>query len=239
MTYVEGFVTAVPTANKERYIAHARQAAALVKEFGVARFVEGLGDDMQRGKVNDLWGAVQAKEDETVLFSWFEYPDKATRDAAANARMMEDPRMGEMGKDMPFDGSRMIYAGFDVVHEQGDGAGTGYVDAVVMPVTGDRAAYADYARRLAPAFLDNGALRVVDAIGDDVSDGKVTDFNRAIRKQGDELPGFGWIEWPSRAVRDAAWPKLEAHPAMAHAMQGAPFDMKRGMFGGFVPILDL
>ena len=238
MTYVEGFVTAVPTANREKYIAHARQAAALIKEFGATRFVETWGDDVPRGKVNDLWAAVQATEDESVLFSWFEYPDKATRDAA-NARMMEDPRMGEMGSDMPFEGTRMIYGGFEVVHEQGDGSGAGYIDAVVMPVTGDRGAYGDHARRLAPAFLDNGALRVVDAIGDDVPDGKVTDFHRAIHRQGDEMPGYGWIEWPSKAVRDAAWPKLESHPAMAGGMQDAPFDMKRGMFGGFVPILDL
>lgn len=90
MTYVEGFVVAVPTANKEAYRKHAAEAAPLFKEFGVARMVECWGDDVPDGKVNDFKGAVQAKPDETVVFSWFEYPDKATRDAA-NEKMMSAP----------------------------------------------------------------------------------------------------------------------------------------------------
>ncbi len=61
MTYVEGFVAAVPTANKEAYRKHAAEAAPLFKEFGVARMVECWGDDVPDGKVNDFKGAVQAK----------------------------------------------------------------------------------------------------------------------------------------------------------------------------------
>ena len=106
MTYVEGFVVAVPTANKEAYRKHAADAAHLFKEFGVARMVECWGDDVPDGKVNDFKGAVQAKDDETVVFSWFEYPDKATRDAAS-AKMMADPDM-QGDHDMPFDGKRMF-----------------------------------------------------------------------------------------------------------------------------------
>ena len=102
---------AVPTANKDVYARHAADAAALFKEFGVARMVECWGDDVPDGKVNDFKGAVQAKSDETVVFSWFEYPDKATRDAASK-RMMEDPRMEKMSQDMPFDGKRMFWGGF-------------------------------------------------------------------------------------------------------------------------------
>ena len=114
MAYVQGFVAAVPAANKEAYRKHAADAAPLFKEFGVARMVEAWGDDVPDGKVNDLKGAVQAKDDETVVFSWFEYPDKATRDAAID-KMMSDPRMAQMGADMPFDGMRMIYGGFQPV----------------------------------------------------------------------------------------------------------------------------
>src|SRR3546814_221729 len=78
MTYVEGFVVAVPTANKEAYRKHAAEAAPLFKEFGVRRMVECWGDDVPDGKVNDFKGAVQAQDDETGVFSWFEYPDRAT-----------------------------------------------------------------------------------------------------------------------------------------------------------------
>src|SRR3546814_3893553 len=112
MTYVEGLVVAVPTANKEAYRKHAAEAAPLFKEFGVRRMVECWGDDVPDGKVNDFKGAVQAKDDETVVFSWFEYPDRATRDAA-NQKMMSDPRMEAMGADMLFDDKRMIIGGID------------------------------------------------------------------------------------------------------------------------------
>ena len=71
MTYVEGFVVAVPTANKELYRRHAAGAAPLFQEFGATRMVEAWGDDVQRGKVTDFYGAVQAKDNESVVFSWF------------------------------------------------------------------------------------------------------------------------------------------------------------------------
>ena len=111
MTYVEGFVTAVPTANKERYLAHAREAAAVIREFGATRFVETWGDDVPDGKVTDFRRAVQAKDDEAVVFSWIEWPDKATRDAGMK-KMMDDPRMSPEHNPMPFDGKRLIYGGF-------------------------------------------------------------------------------------------------------------------------------
>ncbi|MBM3928937.1 MAG: DUF1428 domain-containing protein, partial [Sphingomonadales bacterium] len=129
MTYIEGFLTPVPTANRDRYLEHARTAVPMFKDFGAVRMVESWGDDVPRGKVNDLWTAVAASEDETVVFSWFEYPDKATRDAA-NAKMMADPRLADMMQDMPFDGSRMVMGGFESVSDAGDGSGSGsgYVD---------------------------------------------------------------------------------------------------------------
>src|SRR3546814_3325939 len=97
MTYVEGFVLAVPAANKDAYRKHAADAVALFKEFGVRRHVEAWGDDVPEGKLNDFRTAVAAKEGEEIVFSWFEYPDRATRDAA-NAKMMSDPRMAEIDR---------------------------------------------------------------------------------------------------------------------------------------------
>lgn len=117
MAYIEGFVLAVPKANKDVYQQHAAKAAALFKEFGVKRMVEAWGDDVPDGKVTDFRRAVQAKDDEEVVFSWFEYPDKATRDAA-NEKMMSDPRMKDMGETMPFDGKRMIMGGFSTIVDE-------------------------------------------------------------------------------------------------------------------------
>jgi uncharacterized protein YbaA (DUF1428 family) len=109
MTYVDGFVAAVPKANKQAYIDHAREAAELFKEWGATRIVESWGDDVPAGKQTDFMRAVQAKPDEAIVFSWIEYPDKATRDAAGQ-KMMTDARMQAM--KMPFDGARLIYGGF-------------------------------------------------------------------------------------------------------------------------------
>jgi uncharacterized protein YbaA (DUF1428 family) len=109
--YIEGFVAAVPTANKEKYIEQAREAIAYFKELGATRLVECWGDDVPKGDVTDFYKAVQAKEDESVIFSWIEYPDKATRDAA-NEKMAAD---SDTVMEMPFDGKRMFWGGFEPV----------------------------------------------------------------------------------------------------------------------------
>jgi uncharacterized protein YbaA (DUF1428 family) len=109
MNYVDGFVVAVPAANKQAYLEQAREALPLFKEFGATRMVECWGDEVPDGKITDFKRAVQAKEDEIVVFSWIEWPSKEVRDAGMK-RMMEDPRMKDM--KMPFDGQRMIYGGF-------------------------------------------------------------------------------------------------------------------------------
>lgn len=111
MSYVDGFVIAVPTANREKFIAHAREGDALFIEFGATRVVECWGDDVPHGQQTDFHRAVQAGEDETVVFSWIEWPDKATRDAGMQ-KMMEDPRMDPEKNPMPFDGKRLVYGGF-------------------------------------------------------------------------------------------------------------------------------
>jgi uncharacterized protein YbaA (DUF1428 family) len=109
MTYVDGFVVAVPAANREAYIAHAQKAAPLFKEAGVLRFVECWGDDVPEGKLTDFRRAVQATPEEEVVFSWLEWPSKEARDAGM-AKIMADDRMRDM--PMPFDGKRMIFGGF-------------------------------------------------------------------------------------------------------------------------------
>jgi uncharacterized protein YbaA (DUF1428 family) len=111
MKYVDGFVVAVPADKKEAYLALAAKTVQLFKEFGATRIVECWADDVPEGKLTDFRMAVKAEDHEDVVFSWIEYPSKEVRDAA-NAKMMADPRMKEMGETMPFDGKRMIYGGF-------------------------------------------------------------------------------------------------------------------------------
>ena len=112
MIYVEGFVTAVPTANKDAYLSHAAKASSLLKDYGVKRMVESWGDDVPDGKVTDFKRAVQAKDGETVMYGWVEWPSKDVRDMAWG-KMMADPRMQPDKTHPPlFDGQRMVYGGF-------------------------------------------------------------------------------------------------------------------------------
>lgn len=115
MAYIDGFVIAVPKANKQKFIEHADKGDSVFMELGAIRVLECWGDDVPDGKVTDFRRAVQATEDEAVVFSWIEWPDKATRDAGMakmNDMMTSDPRMDPQSNPMPFDGKRMIYGGF-------------------------------------------------------------------------------------------------------------------------------
>ena len=115
MSYIEGFVIAVPKANKQKFIDHANKGDSVFVELGATRILECWGDDLPDGKVTDFRRAVQANDDEAVVFSWIEWPDKATRDAAMGKMedlMKNDPRVGPESNPMPFDGKRMIYGGF-------------------------------------------------------------------------------------------------------------------------------
>lgn len=118
MTYIDGFVLAVPTANKQAFIDHAKLGDSVFMELGALRILECWGDDVPDGKQTDFHRAVQAKADETVVFSWVEWPDKATRDAAMaqmEQRVKTDDRMNPEKNPMPFDGMRMIFGGFTPV----------------------------------------------------------------------------------------------------------------------------
>lgn len=120
MSYVDGFVLAVPSTNKEKFIQHARIADAVFIECGATRVFECWQNDVPDGKVTDFRRAVQATEDEAVVFSWVEWPDKATRDAGMaklTSAMETDPRFSPEKNPMPFDGKRMIFGGFVPVVE--------------------------------------------------------------------------------------------------------------------------
>jgi uncharacterized protein YbaA (DUF1428 family) len=235
MAYVAGFVAAVPAANKEAFRKHAAQALPLFKEFGASRMVENWGDDVPDGKLTDFKGAVKAKPDEVIVFSWLEYPNKEAADAA-NQKMMSDPRMHELGA-MPFDGQRMIFGGFTVINDEGAGGKMGYVDGAVVPVpAANKDAYRELTVRHAAVLREHGALRVVDAWGEDVPDGKVTDYKGAVKATADEKIVYSWIEWPSKEIRDAGWKKVMADPRMQPGAM--PFDGKRMIHGGFAPLID-
>jgi uncharacterized protein YbaA (DUF1428 family) len=117
MDYIEGFVAAVPTKNKQQYIQHAKDAAICFKEHGAKRLIECWGDDIPEGEKTSFPKAVCCKEDETVVFSWIVCPSKAARDAGME-KVMADERMNNDHNPMPFDGSRLIYGGFQMVVDE-------------------------------------------------------------------------------------------------------------------------
>ena len=112
--YVDGFVAAVPTANRERYRKHAEAAAVVFKEHGATRFVECWGDDVPEGKLTSFPMAVKRQDDETVVFSWITWPSREAHDRGMQ-KVMADPRIQPDRNPMPFDGKRLIYGGFEVL----------------------------------------------------------------------------------------------------------------------------
>lgn len=116
MTYVDGFVAAVPTARREEYEAHVKSAAVVFKEHGAIRVMECWGDDVPEGDVTSFPKAVQKKDNETVCISWVVWPSKEARDAGLE-KVFTDERMAPESNPMPFDGKRLIYGGFETLLE--------------------------------------------------------------------------------------------------------------------------
>lgn len=236
MTYFEGFIVPVPEANKTAYQEHATTFAPLVKSIGVARMAEYWDSDVPEGKVTDFRKAVDAKPDEKIVFSWFEYPSRQARDAT-NEKFMSDPRMAEMGGNMPFDGKRMIMGGFEAIVEEGSPGGT-FTDGMIVPVRADRRDdYRARASQMAKVFRQYGANRVVETLADDVDHGQVTDYYRAVKAEDGETIAFSFIEWPDKATRDQAWQKIMADESLRPEGE-LPYAGQRMFWGGFEKILD-
>jgi uncharacterized protein YbaA (DUF1428 family) len=235
MSYIDGFLVAVPTANKEQYRVHAEGAAPTFHRLGAGRLVEAWGDDVPDGKITDFRRAVKATPEETVVFSWVEYPSKQARQHVGD-QMSNDPEMQALSTSMPFDAQRMIYGGFEVLLDEGARGAAGYVDGLVAPTSVGREDYRRRARELAQVLRGQGATRVVDAWGEDVPPGKVTDFYGAVQAAEGEGIVFSWIEWPSKAVRDAAWGKIMSDDLMTGELA---VDGRRMIHGGFAPIVDV
>lgn len=124
MTYYTGVIAAVPTANREKFVEHVRAAWPLFRSWGATRLVETWGTNVPKGQFTDFYTAVQAKESETVVFSWIAWPDKETADAASR-KMQTDPAMLELPA-MPFDGQRMVFGGFEPVFDSESNAESQY-----------------------------------------------------------------------------------------------------------------
>lgn len=114
MTYIDGFVLAVPTANKEAYIEHAKECVPIFKKYGALRCVENWGVDVPDGKLTSMPMAVKKKDNETVLFSWIEWPSKEVRDSGME-KVMQDPFFQSEEEFTIFDGARMIFGSFETI----------------------------------------------------------------------------------------------------------------------------
>ena len=116
MSYVDGFVLPVPTANLDAYRAIAQKAGAIWREHGALEYRECVADDVKVGEVTSFPRSVLMKDDETVVFAWIVYESLEARDAI-NAKVMADPRLADMmdGKQCPFDTKRMFFGGFKTI----------------------------------------------------------------------------------------------------------------------------
>lgn len=236
MTYISGFVAAVPAANKDAFIAHARAGWPWFQKRGALRMVECWGMDVKPGKRTDFYRATQAEEGEVPLFSWIEWPDRETCDAAW-AGMDSDPDLPRM-PELPFDGARMFWGGFEPIVTVGDSQPGRYVQGFVLAAPKDRKqAYIDMARSATDMFTRMGATCQMECWGVDVPHGKQTDFYRATQAEQGEVPLFSWIEWPDRATCDEAGRRMEAEMA-GMDMPAMPFDGMRMFWGGFAPVFD-
>jgi uncharacterized protein YbaA (DUF1428 family) len=237
MTCIQGFLAAVPTANRAAFIDHARTAAAAFRDHGLIAATECWGDDVPAGDVTSFPMAVKAGPDETVIFSWYIWPSKAVHDEVMQ-KAMSDPRLSPETNPMPFDGTRVVFGAFESLLELGSPRAGGYVDGFVIAVKRDRRDdYAALAQACNPFFMEHGASWMMEGWGIDVPEGKTTDFRRAVKAEPDEEVVFSWVQWPDRAARDAGNAKIMNDPRLAG--KEMPFDGKRLIFGGFEPVVEV
>lgn len=235
MTCITGFVGAVPTANRDAFVRHTELSATAFRDHGLSSAVECWGDDVPDGKLTSFPKAVLAEENETVIFSWFQWPShQALEVGMRNA--MEDPRLGPEQNPMPFDGKRVIWGNFAPLLELGAAQKGGYFDGFVIPIPKAlRKEFEEFATLCDPIFMEHGAVWVMEAWELDVPDGTLTDFRRAVDAKPDEAIVFSWVQWPDRATRDAGNARAMEDPRLTG--KACPFDMSRIIYGGFAPVL--
>jgi uncharacterized protein YbaA (DUF1428 family) len=248
MTYIDGFVIAVPTDNRQKFIDHAGLGDPVFLEHGAKRVLECWQADVPKGKITDFFGAVAAREDESIVFSWIEWPDRKARQAMYD-RMEElartDERLSPEKNPMPFDGMRMIFGGFEPVLEEGRPDEGAYVQGFIVPVPeGNKEAYRKAAKGMWDIMKDYGAMRIVEAWQDDVSRGEQTDFFRAVKAEPGEIVVFSFVEWSSREDCDSSHEKMMQDERMKSFMEEnpdiePPFDGRRMVYGGFQPVVEL
>ncbi|MFD1794830.1 DUF1428 domain-containing protein [Paracoccus aurantiacus] len=236
MTFYTGSVAAVPTANKQAYVEHATAAWPLFEKFGATRMVETWGVDTPKGKVTDFQGVVDAKDDETIVFSWIEWPDKEAADAAWQ-KMQTDPDMQNM-PEMPFDGKRMVFGGFEPLMAEGQVSGAPYYQGFLLAVPEkNKAAYTAMAKDAWGMFEKFGCIGIAENWGVDVPRGKQTDMYRGTKAEDGEVVVFSWTAWPDRKTCEDASKKMEAEME-GQEFPEMPFDGKRMIWGGFETIFD-
>jgi len=237
MTCITGFIGAVPSANRDAFIRHAHLAAEGFREAGMTGAVESWGEDVPHGKLTSFPMSVQAKPDETVIFSWYRWPSKAAQDDGMS-RAMTDPRLDPEKNPMPFDGQRVIFGSFEPLVEIGAPRTGGFFDGFVIPVPkSKREAFRAFAAKCDPIFAEHGAVWIMETWELDVPDGRITDFRRAVAATPDEAIVFSWVQWPDRAARDAGNARIMEDPRFDG--QDCPFDMSRMIFGGFAPVVQV
>ena len=232
--YFQSVIIPVKTGNEQAFLDMAEKMSSFFAGYGATRSVECWGDELMDGKVTDFRKAVQANDDETVVFSWDWWPDKVTYDTAMST-MMADGKTPDGA--MPFDGRRLIYGAFEACFDSGGGDRFGYLDGMVASVPDDkRQAFIDHVAKIAKLFQENGALRVVDGWGVDVPSGKITDLRRAVQAKDGETIILGWIEWPDKPTRDRGMAAMMTDPRMRETPPA--WNGQLAIFGGFTPIHD-
>ena len=234
--YLQGFIVPVSAERQDEYREVAEKFWPIAHDNGAIEHVEAWEADVPDGKQTDFRRAVGLEDGEKVVFSWVAWPDKATAEAS-HEKMMSDPRMEEFGSEMPFDGKRMVFGGFEPIVEEGAPKG-GYIDGFVAPVPdANREAYREMAAKAAKVFLEHGAIRDVEAWGSGLDWGKTTSFPRSVEAKEGESVVFSFIEWPDENTRNEGWEKVMADERMKPG-DDMPFDGKRMYWGGFKPIVD-
>ncbi|MEP2101930.1 MAG: DUF1428 domain-containing protein [Parasphingorhabdus sp.] len=236
MAYFQGFILPVPEKNKEAYRKMAQDVAPFFADYGALRTVECWGDNVPQGKTTDMYGAVNAVEGENIVFSWINWESKQACDEAAE-NMTKDKRMEEPG-EMPFDGMRMIYSGFELLGEKGENGPTGYVQGYVAPVEKQkREPFALMCATMREVAIDSGALHAIDGWAEKIEDGKLTDFKRAVKAETGEAVAFGFVEWPTKEAYERGSAKMREDKRMPPPGADMPVDGKRMIFGGFDVLL--